>query len=166
MCVCLFQFWGIGFGCFQSLQTEFARWFIYPFVGGFEPLPYKRGFKMMKFMSPVLAKWFQRFFIFTPSLGGMIQFDSYFSDGLVQPPTSHLFFVDRGPGTSQAALYLLSAHSARPWSRLKNSIHRRFFCPPIHSCLRFLFSLPRSKLAGKMICKMDGMYKLILSILE
>ena len=32
--------------------------------------------------------WFQRFFIFTPKIGEMIQFDSYFSNGLVQPPTS------------------------------------------------------------------------------
>ena len=28
------------------------------------------------------------YFFFTPNLGEMIQFDSYFSDGLVQPPTS------------------------------------------------------------------------------
>ena len=32
---------------------------------------------------------FQRFFIFTPILGDIIQFDSYFWDGLVQPPKSH-----------------------------------------------------------------------------
>ena len=31
--------------------------------------------------------WFQRFFI-SPLPGEMIQLDSYFSDGLVQPPTS------------------------------------------------------------------------------
>ena len=32
--------------------------------------------------------WFQIFFIFTPILGKMIQFDDHiFSDGLVQPPT-------------------------------------------------------------------------------
>ena len=29
----------------------------------------------------------QVFVIFTPVLGEMIQFDSYFSNGLVQPPT-------------------------------------------------------------------------------
>ena len=38
--------------------------------------------------------WFQTFFIFHPYLGEMIQFDEYFSNGLVQPPTSsaHVFF--------------------------------------------------------------------------
>ena len=38
--------------------------------------------------------WFQTFFIFTPKIGEMIQFDSYFSKGL-KPPTScsFLFFV-------------------------------------------------------------------------
>ena len=31
--------------------------------------------------------WFQTFFMFTPKIGEDFQFDSYFSDGLVQPPT-------------------------------------------------------------------------------
>ena len=36
--------------------------------------------------------WFPPyFFIFTPILGEMIQFDEYFSYGLVQPPTSFFF---------------------------------------------------------------------------
>ena len=35
--------------------------------------------------------WFQIFLIFTPNLGEMIQFGSYFSAGLVQPPTSFPF---------------------------------------------------------------------------
>ena len=30
-----------------------------------------------------------KYFLFAPLLGEMIQFDKYFSDGLVQPPTSH-----------------------------------------------------------------------------
>ena len=33
--------------------------------------------------------WFQIFFIFTPKIGEMIQFDSYFSKGL-KPPTSSI----------------------------------------------------------------------------
>ena len=33
----------------------------------------------------------QIFFIFTPNFGEMIQFDSYFSNGLVQPPTRFPF---------------------------------------------------------------------------
>ena len=45
-----------------------------PFVGGLEPLPYKRDFKMMKFMSPVLAGGFKHF-LCSPLIGGMIQFD-------------------------------------------------------------------------------------------
>ena len=37
--------------------------------------------------------WFQRFLIFTPILGEMIQFGrAYFSDGLVQPPTRGRWF--------------------------------------------------------------------------
>ena len=32
--------------------------------------------------------WFQTFFLFSPLLGEDSQFDSYFSKGLVQPPTS------------------------------------------------------------------------------
>ena len=35
-----------------------------------------------------LGPGFKYLFIFTPTLGEMIQFDSYFSKGLVQPPTS------------------------------------------------------------------------------
>ena len=31
--------------------------------------------------------WFQIFLMFTPKIGEMIQFDGYFSTGLVQPPT-------------------------------------------------------------------------------
>ena len=37
--------------------------------------------------------WFQIVFYFHPVYGKDFQFDSYFSDGLVQPPTS-LWFVD------------------------------------------------------------------------
>ena len=36
--------------------------------------------------------WFQIFFIFTPKFGEDSQFDKYFSDGLVQPPTSFVFY--------------------------------------------------------------------------
>ena len=31
--------------------------------------------------------WFQIFLVFTLKIGEMIQFDLYFSNGLVQPPT-------------------------------------------------------------------------------
>ena len=31
--------------------------------------------------------WFEIFFIFTPKIGEGVQFDEYFSNGLVQPPT-------------------------------------------------------------------------------
>ena len=33
--------------------------------------------------------WFEIFFIFTPKIGEMIQFDEYFSDGL-KPPTRYV----------------------------------------------------------------------------
>ena len=36
----------------------------------------------------------QIFLMFIPIPGEMIQFDSYFSDGLVQPPTRNDFFRD------------------------------------------------------------------------
>ena len=36
--------------------------------------------------------WFHVFFMFTPIPGEMIQFDEYFSNGLVQPPTSGCLF--------------------------------------------------------------------------
>ena len=35
--------------------------------------------------------WFQIFVISIPTWGEMIQFHSYFSDGLVQPPTRYAF---------------------------------------------------------------------------
>ena len=37
--------------------------------------------------------WFQRFFEFSPLFGEDFQFDEYFSDGLVQPPTRLVLFV-------------------------------------------------------------------------
>ena len=41
-----------------------------------------------------------KYFLFSPLLGEMIQFDSYFSTGLVQPPTSYIFSaIYKGPIT-------------------------------------------------------------------
>ena len=40
-----------------------------------------------KFQTLVRLVVFEVFHIFTPNLGEMIQFDEYFSNGLVQPPT-------------------------------------------------------------------------------
>ena len=46
------------------------------------------------FWGCIMARWwFQIFFIFTPTWGRWTHFDEYFSTGLVQPPTSHGFFV-------------------------------------------------------------------------
>ena len=36
--------------------------------------------------------WFQLLFLFTPNLGKDSHFEEYFSDGLVQPPTSFVHF--------------------------------------------------------------------------
>ena len=41
--------------------------------------------------------WFEIFFIVTPILGEMIQFDQYVSNGLVQPPTR----IDLSSGLSK-----------------------------------------------------------------
>ena len=35
--------------------------------------------------------WFQIFFMFTPKIGEDSHFDSYFSKGLVQPPTTVVY---------------------------------------------------------------------------
>ena len=57
----------------------------------------RRQRKQFRFKSDV--KWYGymlgggfKYFIFSPLLGEMIQFDEYFSDGLVQPPTSSWHF--------------------------------------------------------------------------
>ena len=51
------------------------------------------GFKRDLCFSTKIGWWFQLFLIFTPNLGGMIQFDEHiFSNGLVQPPTRKRLF--------------------------------------------------------------------------
>ena len=40
-------------------------------------------------LSKIITRWWFHFFLFSPLLGEMILFDQYFSDGLVQPPTSY-----------------------------------------------------------------------------
>ena len=57
----------------------------------------RRQRKQFRFKSDI--KWYGymlgggfKYFIFSPLLGEMIQFDEYFADGLVQPPTSSWHF--------------------------------------------------------------------------
>ena len=57
----------------------------------------RRQRKQFRFKSDI--KWYGymlgggfKYFIFSPLVGEMIQFDEYFSDGLVQPPTSSWYF--------------------------------------------------------------------------
>ena len=57
--------------------------------------------------------WFQRFFIFTPIFGEMIQFDSYFSDGL-KPPTRWCWW-SRNPVNSPVEVGRLSHYLRRVW---------------------------------------------------
>ena len=64
-----------------------------------------------------LRWWFQICFNFTSKHGEDFQFDLYFSDGLVQPPTRYFiqFFLDMLPGWCD----LSEANKVGPYDRYK-----------------------------------------------
>ena len=96
--------------------------------------------------SLIAGWWFQRFFIFTPILGKMIQFHEYFSDGL-KPPTrlsSGTLLLDLWIGSVQ----LLSSKLLGPeWCSLHISPqtlgqqrHRECMC--FWTCIKMPTALP------------------------
>ena len=52
----------------------------------------------IQYLDAIVSGWWLQIFFnqFPPIIGDMIQFDSYFSNGLVQPPTSYYFWNTTG----------------------------------------------------------------------
>ena len=65
----------------------------------------------------------QIFFLFTPKIGEDSHFDSYFTDGLVQPPTRSFFFREE---SSTAKLFGGTVVDVLlGWSEEKKTTHRK-----------------------------------------